>query len=188
MVRFAAVKIFHRPVGERDSSTYRMDSESENDMYCLSCGKAVTPGLTYCNHCGVRLTRAESDGVTKSSELKPETLVGAIAAVFIFGLAAIIGLMAGLKYVFDQRGDIGLIVFFLLLSFLAMFVVEGVFIWMLLTRKKRAKDARGTKSFEEQSAKELQEAKAGALPAPALSVTEHTTHTLEAGVSQQKTE
>jgi hypothetical protein len=155
-------------------------------MYCLSCGTAVTPNLSYCNHCGARLSRAKGDGVTKSSELKAETLVGAIAAVFIFGLGAIIGLMAAMKYVFNQRDDLGLIIFFTSLSFLIMVAVEGVFIRMLLGRKRSA-EAGNTKPFEEQAAKELDDAKARVLPEPASSVTEHTTRTLEPVVSQHKT-
>ena len=157
-------------------------------MYCLSCGTAVTPGLSYCNHCGARLGRVEGDSVTKSSELKPETLVGAIAAVFIFGLGGIIGLMAVMKYVFDQRDNLGLIIFFTLLSFLIMVAVEGVFIRMLLGRNRSAKEAGDTKPFEEQAAKELDDARARVLPEPASSVTEHTTRTLEPVVSRHKTE
>jgi hypothetical protein len=155
-------------------------------MHCLSCGAAVMPGLSYCNHCGARLGGAKGDGVTKSSELKAETLVGAIAAVFIFGLGAIIGLMAAMKYVFDERGDVGLIVFFTMLSFLIMSVVEGVFIWMLLGRKKSAKGAVNTKPLEAQAARELDDAKASVLLEPVLSVTEHTTRTLEPAVSKHK--
>ena len=156
-------------------------------MYCLSCGTAVTPNLSYCNHCGARLSRAKGDGATKSSELKPETLVGAIAAVFIFGLVAIIGMMAALKYVFDQRDNLGLIIFFTLLSFLIMVAVEGVFIRMLLGRKRSTKEAGDTKAFAEQAAKELDDAQARVLSEPASSVTEHTTRTLEPSVSQRKT-
>lgn len=155
-------------------------------MHCLSCGTAVMPGLSYCNHCGARLSRAKGDGVTKSPELKPETLVGAIAAVFIFGLGAIIGLMAAMKYVFDQREDVGLIIFFTLLSFLIMLAVESVFIWMLLGRKKSAKGVVNTKPFEEQAARELDDPKARVLLEPALSVTEHTTRTLEPALSKDK--
>ena len=148
-------------------------------MYCSSCGTAVTPGLTYCNHCGARLGRAKGDGVTKSSELKPETLVGAIASVFIFGLGAIIGLMAVMKSVFDQP----LIIFFTMLSFLIMCLVELVFIWMLLRRKKSVKNAGDTKPFEEPGDRKVR-----MFPEPALSVTEHTTHTLEPSARQHKTE
>jgi len=148
-------------------------------MCCSSCGMPVTPGLSYCNHCGAKLTGAKGDDINKSSEVKPETLVGAIAAVFIFGLAAIIGLMAVLKHVFNQADNLGLIIFFTLISFLIMLAVESVFIWMLLSRKKGAKEARDTARLEKQGAKELSEAKGRVLPEPAVSVTDHTTRTLE---------
>ncbi len=153
-------------------------------MYCSSCGTALTPGLSYCNHCGARLSRAKGDGGTESSELKPETLVSTIAAVFILGLGAIICLTMAMKLVFDPP----LILLFTLLSFLIMCVVEGVFISMLLSRKKGAKKAGDTTPFEERAAKEPDNARARVLPEPALSVTDHTTRTLEPSVSQHKTE
>lgn len=137
-------------------------------MYCSTCGKAVTPGLSYCNHCGAKLSGAKGDGITKSSDVKPETLVGAMVAVFIFGLGAIIFLMMALKMVFGPE-NLHLIIAFTSLSFLIMLAVEGVFLWMLLGRKNGAKEA----------AKELSEARARMLPEPVLSVTEHTTRTLE---------
>jgi hypothetical protein len=111
-----------------------------------------------------------------------------MAAVFIFGLGAIIGLMAVLKNVFDQRGDLGLIIFFTLLSFLILLLVEGVFTWMLLGRKRSAKEVGDTKALEEQAVKELDDPKGRMIPEPRLSVTDHTTRTLEPVVSQHKTE
>ena len=129
-------------------------------MYCSTCGSAVSPNLTYCNHCGARLSGAK--------EVKPETLVGAIAAVFIFGLGAIIFLMMAMKMVFGAE-YLPLVIAFTLLSFLIMLAVEGVFVGMLLRGKKGAKEA----------ARELSEAKARVLPEPPLSVTEHTTNLLE---------
>jgi Co/Zn/Cd efflux system component len=129
-------------------------------MYCSTCGSATSPNLTYCNHCGARLSGAK--------EVKPETLVGAIAAVFIFGLGAIIFLMMAMKMVFGPE-YLPLVIVFTLLSFLIMLAVEGVFVGMLLSRKKGAKEA----------AKELSGAKAHVLPEAAMSVTEHTTRTLE---------
>lgn len=156
-------------------------------MYCLSCGTAVTRGLSYCNQCGARLDRAKGDGITKSSEVKPELLVAAMAAVFIFGLGAIIFLMMALKMVFGPE-NMGLIISFTLLSFLIMLGVEGVFIRMLLGRKRSAKAVGDTEHLKGQTTKELAEAKARLLPEPALSVTEHTTRTLEPVGSQHKTE
>jgi uncharacterized protein (DUF983 family) len=130
-------------------------------MYCSTCGKTVTPGLSYCNHCGAKLSRAKSDDITKN-------LLFFMTAVFVFGLGAIIFLMMALRMVFGPE-NMGLIISFTMLSFLIMLAVEGVFVWMLLGRKKGAKEA----------AKELDETKARMLPEPAASITEHTTRTLE---------
>lgn len=129
-------------------------------MYCSTCGSTVSPNLTYCNHCGARLSGAK--------EAKPENLVAAIAAVFILGVGAIIFLMMAMKMVFGPE-YLPLVIAFTLLSFLIMLGVEGVFIGMLLRGKKRAKEA----------TKELSEAKARVLPEQAISVTEHTTNLLE---------
>jgi len=105
------------------------------------------------------LSGAKSDDITKN-------LLFFMTAVFVFGLGAIIFLMMALKMVFGSE-NMGLIISFTLLSFLIMLAVEGVFVWMLLSRKKT------------QTAKEIGETKARMLPEPALSVTEHTTRTLE---------
>jgi hypothetical protein len=114
--------------------------------------------LTYCNHCGARLSGAK--------EVKPDNLLFFITAVFVFGLAAIMALMVAMKFVFGPE-NLSLIIAFTLLSFLIMIAVEGVFIWKLLSRTKK------------QSSNELAEAKARMLPEPGMSVTEHTTRTLE---------
>ena len=128
-------------------------------MYCSKCGSAVSLNLTYCNHCGAKLNGAKSDDITK-------TLLFFMTAVFVFGLGAIIFLMMALKMVFGPE-NMGLIISFTFLSFLIMLAVEGVFVWMLLSRKKT------------QTTKELGEVKARSLPEPVFSVTEHTTRTLE---------
>ncbi len=91
-----------------------------------------------------------------------------MTAVFVFGLGAIIFLLMAMRMVFGPE-HVGLIVSFTSLSFLIMLAVEGVFVWMLLGRKKGAKEA----------AIEISEAKARSLSEPTFSVTEHTTRTLE---------
>jgi hypothetical protein len=149
-------------------------------MYCSTCGAEVSANLTYCNRCGTKLSGAK--------EVKPETLVGAMVTVFVFGLGAIIGLLAVMKYVFPERENLGLIIFFTLISFLIMLAVEGVFIRMLLGRKRGAKEAGNTEELKKQTVKELGEAKALVLPEPALSVTEHTTRSLDPVSSQHRTE
>src|ERR1051325_10855214 len=126
-------------------------------MYCSTCASAVSPNLTYCNHCGAKLSEAKGDNITKN-------LLFFMTAVFVFGLGAIILLMMAMKMVFGAE-YLPLVIAFTLLSFLIMLGVEGVFVGMLLRGKKGAKEA----------ARELSEAKARVLPEPPLSVTEHTT-------------
>ena len=156
-------------------------------MYCSSCGMAVTPGLSYCNHCGARLSGAKAEGSTKSSDVKPETLVAAIATIFIFGLTAIIFLMMAMKMVFGPE-NMHLVIAFTLLTFLIMLALEGVFIWKFLALKKGAKETGDTERIKKQTARELGESEAHMLSEPGMSVTEHTTRTLEPVEMKHKTE
>ena len=136
-------------------------------MYCSTCASAVSPNLTYCNHCGAKLNGAKGDSLTKN-------LLFFMTAVFVFGLGAIILLMMAMRMVFGAE-YLPLVIAFTLLSFLIMLGVEGVFVWMLLGLKKGAKE----------TAKAPNEAKARSLPEPMLSVTEHTTRTLEVDRDRQ---
>ena len=145
-------------------------------MYCLTCGMPVTKGLSYCNYCGGKLTGAKVDNAIKSSEVKPESLVWAMVAVLVFGFAAIVFLMTAMKMV---GLNVGQILAFTILSFLIMLLVESVFTWQLLHRKRGAEETSDTALLKEQATKELDVAQARVLPQPMPSVTEHTTRTFE---------
>jgi hypothetical protein len=146
-------------------------------MYCSSCGVAVTPGLSYCNHCGERLSGAKSDSAGKSSDVKPETLVWAMVFAFVFGLGAITMLVGMMKVVL--RLETGLILGFALLSFLIMLLLEGVFIRLLFSRKRGAEEAHGLVRLRGQATRELDEVQARVLPEHLASVTEHTTRAFD---------
>src|SRR5437870_10972556 len=137
-------------------------------MYCSSCGSAIARDLSYCNHCGARVSDAKDDGVSRPAELFPDSLVWAIVSVFVVGLGCVIGLMAVMK---NYGLNDGLVIAFSLLIFLLMLVVESVFIWLLLSRKKEVREAG---RLNEQMTKELGAAQVRALPEPAASVTEQT--------------
>jgi hypothetical protein len=143
-------------------------------MYCSSCGVAIAQSLSYCNYCGAKLSGAKRDGIIKSPEVRPETLVGAMVFAFVFGLGAITVLMGVMKAVLHL--DVGLILAFTLLSFLILLSLEGVFIRLLLHRKRGAEEAHDAKG---QGTKELDAAPARALPESMASVTEHTTRAFE---------
>jgi hypothetical protein len=151
-------------------------------MYCSSCGVAVAQGLSYCNHCGAKLGVERGDGAGRSSELKPELLVSAMAGVFILGLAAIALLMLVMRAVFAEP----LIIAFTLLSFLLLLLVEGVLIGLLLRRTRGAKATSGAAPSKEQDTKELNAAQARGLPEPVPSVTEHTTRAFEPIYGERK--
>src|SRR6267143_773128 len=99
-------------------------------MYCSSCGVAVAPGLSYCNHCGEKLSGTKRDSIIKSPEVRPETLVGAMVFAFVFGLVAITMLIGMMKSVLALSS--GPILAFAMLSFLILLSLEGVFIRLLL--------------------------------------------------------
>jgi len=61
-------------------------------MYCPKCGKSVTDGLRYCNHCGERLER-ESDDVGPAGKMLNEILETMFWTA-ILGLGILVGLVA----------------------------------------------------------------------------------------------
>jgi predicted amidophosphoribosyltransferase len=146
-------------------------------MYCPSCGVNVTPGSSYCNYCGEKLSAAKSDSIIKSPEVRPETLVGAMVFAFVFGLGAITLLMGMMKAVL--RLEVGVILAFALLSFLILLSLEGVFIRLLLRRKRGAEEAGDSVHLQGQATRELDAAQARVLPEPLPSVTEHTTRAFD---------
>jgi uncharacterized membrane protein YvbJ len=151
-------------------------------MYCSSCGSSVAKGLSFCKRCGAKLSGAKSEG--DQSTTYAESLIWAIVAVFIVGLGGTIGLMALMK---NELGfGQGLILTFTALSFLLIFIIEGVLISLLLRSKNRAREESETARLEEKPPKELNTARALAEPAP--SVTEHTTRTFEPIYSERETE
>ncbi len=118
------------------------------------------------------------------SETLPETLVWATVSVTVGGLAIIVGLMAVMKELLNLKDE--LIVAFTLLSFLMLIAVDSVLIWMLVRLKSGAK---GAGDIPQQKGLDASGHGAGrALPEPVLSVTEHTTRTLETTDSTRKTE
>lgn len=145
-------------------------------MYCSTCGVAVTQGLGYCKHCGAKLSGPTGDAVVESAGVKSETLVSAMAAVFILGLMTITVLMGVMKAVLGF--NVGQIFAFAMLSFLTMLLLEGVFI-RLLFRKRGSKEAEAAVELKGHATKELDAAPQRVLPEPLPSVTEHTTRAFE---------
>ncbi|HEU4930447.1 MAG TPA: hypothetical protein VFT48_00130, partial [Pyrinomonadaceae bacterium] len=122
------------------------------------------------------MTGAKGDNALKSTEVKPESLVWAMVAVLVFGFGAIVLLLMAMKMV---GLNVGQILAFTILSFLLMLLVEGVFIWQLLRRKRGAEETGDTALSKEQATKELDAAQPRVLPEAMPSVTEHTTRAFD---------
>ena len=152
-------------------------------MYCSSCGASVAQGLNYCNYCGAKLNGEKGDNVIKSSEVKPESLVWGMVAVLVFGFVAIVFLMMSMKMV---GLNVGQILAFTILSFLIMLLVEGVFIWQLLRRRRGVEETGDTALLKEQAPKELDAAQARVLREAMPSVTENTTRAFDPIYSERK--
>ena len=144
-------------------------------MYCSSCGTNIVRGLAYCNHCGEKLVTSQTQ-IAKTSEVPPESLVWAIVAIFVVGMGTIIGLMAVMKNALNF--DIGPIMFFTMVSFALMVIIEAVFIWLLLSRRRQSK-ALMEMSSNAQPTKELSEGAQRVLPEPMHSVTDQTTRAFD---------
>src|SRR5215213_4378199 len=152
-------------------------------MYCSSCGVAVAQSLSYCNFCGAKLNGGKGGNAIKSSEVKPESLVWGMVAVLVFGFVAIVFLIMAMKMV---GLNVAQILAFTILSFLIMVLIEGVFIWKLLRRRRGAEDTGDAVLLKEQAPKELDAAQARVLREAMPSVTEHTTRAFEPIYSERK--
>lgn len=153
-------------------------------MYCSSCGIAVIQGLTYCNHCGAKLVGTQAD-TAKPSDSSINSLIWAIVGVLVGGIGVLIGLLAVMKK--ELGFDLGLLIFFSLLTFALITAIDAVFMWMLFSRSRAGnrvpavqQKPRGTKELEETRERLLAE------PGPMPSVTEQTTRSFEPVYEKRK--
>jgi hypothetical protein len=155
-------------------------------MYCSSCGVSLAQGLSYCNYCGAKLNAEKRDETTKSSELRPESLMMMMTATFIFGLVAITMLMGMLKAIL--RLEVEVVLAIALLPFLLLLLLEGIYIRLLLRRTRATEERDAATPLKGHTTKELNAAHARALSEPLQSVTDHTTRTFETIYTERKSE
>jgi hypothetical protein len=142
-------------------------------MFCSSCGVSVAQGLSYCNYCGAKLSGVKGKDHHASPDVKPEMLVAAMVACFIFGLLAIVMMMGMMRSILGLNP--GMILAFAMLGFTIMLLIQGVCIRLLFRRKGPTTDADDGVQLKGQATKELGQAPARVLSEPMASVTEHTT-------------
>ena len=156
-------------------------------MYCSTCGVAVAQGLSFCKHCGAKLSVERGDNLVRYSELRAESFnIAAMVMVFVFGVGVTIMLMAVMKNALDFEAP--QIIPFAIMSFVMMFLLEGMLIWRLMRRDRHAKAESAPAPPSEQTTKELDAARARALSEGMMppSVTEHTTRAFEPIYTERK--
>ncbi|MFS8085249.1 MAG: hypothetical protein ACMG6H_06430 [Acidobacteriota bacterium] len=107
----------------------------------------------------------------------PETLVAGIVVMTIAGFGAVILLMAVMK--FFLNADNGLINGFAAATFMAFLLIDALFAWLLLSSKRDQRKSSDLVELKTELNRELGAAQTHSLREPAMSVTDHTTRTLE---------
>lgn len=139
-------------------------------------------GLSYCNRCGLALN-AKDDKLTGASL---ESIIWAIVAVSVGGLVMLIGLMSVMKEVLKL--GTGLILLFTALSFLIIAGAESVFIWVLFSSRRRAKEKEEKPQLKKLDTSEIILDQPRAFPEPVPSVIERTTRNMEPVKNDRETE
>jgi hypothetical protein len=147
-------------------------------MYCPSCGARLAQALTYCNKCGANLSTLKVDRETGKTETTSDTLLWVIVGTTISLLGMSLGALVLMK-----NGAIhqGLGIAFVILSFVALVLVDGVLLWRLLHLNKAAATWPPAR-LKDLSTEELEPASArtpNELARPAPSISEQTTRSFE---------
>ena len=142
-------------------------------MFCSNCGGAVNKELSYCKHCGKKLS-----GAGTLSEASFNTLIGSIVGIAIAGIGLIIGLISVMKKEMGFSNEV--IIAFAAAAFIIMLAAEGVFIWLLVKHTRKGDQPKVEETFEtnrlnQVEIKGLSEGNFEPIP----TVTEDTTRNLE---------
>jgi hypothetical protein len=156
-------------------------------MYCPTCGAGLAKALSYCNHCGADLSTLKVDGKAETVETTTDTLVWVIVGTTITLLGMALGTLVLVK---DGNVDRGLGVAVVILSFVALGLVEGVLVWRLVHLNRGAKATRALAQQKDLNTEELGPATAARAlrepSEPVASVTEQTTRALEPAYREGK--
>lgn len=148
-------------------------------MYCSACGGPITPGLSFCNRCGMSLK--ERSGDSKSS-----LPVAALVLGMVLVAMSAMGLLLGGPIALKTEGQFGeeLIVLFMFLAFLITALTE-IFLYRQLSRltsqpkQPAAMPPAPQVALPNQTPAEYYAPQPRSLAEPLPSVTENTTRTLE---------
>ena len=150
-------------------------------MYCPTCGVSLVTALSYCNHCGASLNSLPAPVKRDTAEEATDTLVWVNVGTTITLLGMALGALVLIKNgsIDEKLGST-----FVILSFVAFFVLEAIMLWRLLSvnRNKRSEATPAQLQSKDLSTVELAEEPARALQEPReplSSITEETTRVFE---------
>jgi hypothetical protein len=148
-------------------------------MYCQTCGARLAHALSYCNHCGANLSTSKVQGPVGTVATAIDTLLWVIVGTTITLLGMALGALVLMKNgAMNERLGMA----FVVLTFVALVVTEGILLWRLLHLKGGAEEIRTVPHLNNLSTEEPDPSTARALHEPlepVSSVTEQTTRVVE---------
>lgn len=144
-------------------------------MYCSVCGKSLENHLNYCNGCGARIR--DSALMVGNSSMRPFMI-----AAMLIGGGGLFGFVPLLKELLRSSLDQAAIVFLLVAYLVAVFAMFSVLVGHIWKRSGdiRIKGAdRGADSLTGGESAGLNTARLPEYREPVMSVTDHTTKTLD---------
>lgn len=152
-------------------------------MICPSCGMTLPKGLKYCNRCGAQLAAPKDIELVALFEKRMESEMEGLFWIIVFGLGMLLGGLVVLKKVLDLNEKV--LFAYMLLCSAALIMYFGLGVWQIRRLARSSTEASGTVPLGQAETSELDPAKPLPTLAPAPSVTEHTTRTLEPAVRGQ---
>jgi len=148
-------------------------------MYCHTCGGRLPEALSYCTHCGANLSTSKVPGRAETAGTAIDTLLWVIVGTTITLLGMALGALVLMKNgAINERLGIA----FVILTFVALLVSDGVLVWRLLHLNRGAEEMRASPHLNDLSTEEPNPLTARALDEPlqpVSSVTEETTRAFE---------
>lgn len=146
------------------------------DMYCQSCGNALTHKTKFCNRCGTQLVAASDLTRDKTpAEKRLDEYLDGLFWISVFGLAFIIGGTVILKKI--EVRDL-IVVGYAILSTVIFLINFGFSLWGALSLMRSSKDGKLTMQPGHDT-RELGPPTMEAVTIPVTSVTENTTRSFE---------
>lgn len=141
-------------------------------MYCVACGTPLTPGLSYCNRCGVSLK--------ERSEPKNNSIPAFLTAITLIAIAGL-GIMLGGALTLRRDADMAqeIVGFFMLFTFIIVVVTEVMLVRQLSRMTSNVEQRRVELPPQFVPAADIRSLPTRTPGDPVSSVTENTTRTLE---------